>query len=119
MSGGRFVPTAASFNTERDLKILKKPPLDNRRSSYADASRNNIIEEGSDQQQEVVGEEEEKKNSVDEPMTPQPGLTAQPGLRRPPMAGILDSRAPVILTSKPVFSNLYKKRAEGENGESS
>ena len=117
MSGGRFVPSAASFNTERDLKT-KKPPLDNRRSSYADASSNNIIEEGSDQQ-EVLGEEEEKKNSVDEPMTPQPGLTAQPGLRRPQMAGILDSRAPVILTSKPVFSNLYKKRAEGENGESS
>ena len=96
MSNGRFVPTAASFNTERDLKGQKKS-LDSRRSSVAETSTRKISQ--------LADEPLSEHTDADEPMTPMPD-------RRDPQPNMLDSRAPVILTSKPVFSGLYKKRAE-------
>lgn len=95
---GRFVPSAASFNTERDLKALKKP-VDDRRSSVAESTSRKISQ--------FVDETVPEHTELDEPMTPMPD-------RRDPQPGVVKSRVPVILTSKPAFSELYKKRTGAE-----
>jgi len=107
------IPTAASFNTERDLKGVRpgrtlehRAQLESRRSSFAEVSSKGITEE-----EETVNMEEDEGIALpDEPQAPKPGR------RSNALSGILQSpKQPVILTSKPVFSNLYKKRND-ENG---
>jgi hypothetical protein len=114
-SGGRGapIPSAASFNTERDLKgvwpgrtLEEKAQVEQRRSSFSEkGSSRSIVEE-----EEGQNEEEYKQANgaiPEEPFAPKPGKKSNP------MAGILQpNKQPVILTSKPVFANLYKKRNE-------
>jgi len=107
------VPTAASFNTERDLKgvrpgrtLEQKAQIESRRSSFAESSSSRkIIEE------EDKDIEEEATDLPEEPAAPAPGRKSNA------MSGILQPKQqPVILTSKPVFSNFYRKRNEENPG---
>jgi len=107
------IPSAASFNTERDLKGVRpgrtlehKAQVDSRRSSYCETSSRKIVEE---EEEEV---EEESVQLPEEPSAPKPGR------RSNAMSGILQSnKQPVILTSKPVFSNIHKKRNDDNASE--
>lgn len=106
------IPSAASFNTERDLRgtrpgktLEQKAQFDARRSSYCESSSRTIVDD-----EDEATEKQEDTKLPEEPTAPKPGAT-----RSNPMANILQPiKPPVILTSKPVYSSLYKNKMKRE-----
>lgn len=118
-------PSAASFSTEAELLKKKRLPLeDAQRSSYAGTPS---AAKYGDEDEDFVDVNAAPSASASasaaatstsfatassyatEPETPNPE-------GRPRMSSLLNPRTPVILTSKPVFSTLHKKRNESESG---
>ncbi|KAH9248497.1 hypothetical protein BASA81_013823 [Batrachochytrium salamandrivorans] len=115
-------PSAASFSTEAELLKKKRLPLeDAQRSSYAGTP--SAAKYGDEDEDFVdvnattaasataasASSSSAAASYATEPETPNPeGRTR--------MSSLLNPRTPVILTSKPVFSSIHKKRNESESG---